>query len=230
MHIGLIGGIGPAATMHYYRHLVRRHEAAGRRLELTIVQGDVHTLAANAVAGEAGAQAAEFVALTGRLKSAGAEAVAITSIGGHFCLAAFEPVSPLPVLNVVPAIASGLRESGIGKVGLIGTAVAMTSGIYGGLVGIETVIPDGEDLQSVHDAYIALAKAGAVTEAGREILLRVGRDLVERQGAQAVLLAGTDLFLAFEDRDPGYPVIDGALLHVGAIARASMDGLSAYSA
>ena len=230
MHIGLIGGIGPAATTHYYHHLVRRHEAAGRRLELTIVQADVHTLAANAVAGEAGAQAAEYVALTGRLKAAGAEAVAITSIGGHFCFHAFEPISPLPVLNIVPALAEGLRERGLGKVGLIGTEVAMTSGIYGGLAGIETVIPDGEDLQSVHDAYIALAKAGAVTEAGREILLRVGRDLVERQGAQAVLLAGTDLFLAFEDRDPGYPVIDGALLHVGAIARASMDGLAAYSA
>ena len=30
MHIGLIGGIGPAATEFYYRHLVRRHEAEGR--------------------------------------------------------------------------------------------------------------------------------------------------------------------------------------------------------
>ena len=230
MHIGLIGGIGPAATEHYYRHLVRRHEAAGRRLELTIVHADVHTLAANAVAGEIGAQAAEFVALTGRLKAAGAEAVAITSIGGHFCLDAFGPVSPLPVLSVVPAIAAGLRDSGIGRVGLIGTAVAMTSGIYGGLAGIETIIPKGDDLQAVHDAYFALAKVGAVTEAGRELFFRMGRDLIERQGAEAVLLAGTDLFLAFEDRDPGYPVIDGALLHVGAIARASMGGLAAYPA
>ena len=230
MHIGLIGGIGPAATEFYYRHLVRHHEVAGRRLELTIVHADVRTLAANAVAGEAGAQAAEFVALTGRLKAAGAEAVAITSIGGHFCFHAFEPVSPLPALNIVPALAEGLRERGIGKVGLIGTTVAMTSGIYGGLTGIETVIPDGDNLQAVHDAYVALAIAGAVTEAGRGILFQMGRDLVERQGAEAVLLAGTDLFLAFEDRDPGYPVIDGALLHVGAIARASVGGFAAYPA
>ena len=230
MHIGLIGGIGPAATAHYYRHLVRHHEAAGRRLELTIVHADAHTLAANATVGDAAVQAADFAGLTARLKAAGAGAVAITSIGGHYCFQAFEPVSPLPALNVVPAIAAGLSERGIGKIGLIGTAVAMTSGIYGGLAGIETVIPEGDDLQAVHDAYIALARAGAVTEAGREILFRMGRDLVERQGAEAVLLAGTDLFLAFEDRDPGYPVIDGALLHVGAIARASMDGLAGYPA
>ena len=230
MHIGLIGGIGPAATAHYYRHLVQHHEAAGRRMELTIVHADAHGLAANAEAGDAQAQAAVFVGLTERLKAAGAGAVAISSIGGHYCFCAFEPISPLPALNVVPAIAAGLSERGIGKIGLIGTAVAMTSSIYGGLAGVETAIPEGDDLKAVHDAYIALARAGAVTEAGRNILFRIGRDLVERQGAEAVLLAGTDLFLAFEDRDPGYPVIDGALLHVGAIARASTDGLAAYPA
>jgi aspartate racemase len=33
MHIGLIGGIGPAATEFYYRRLVRAFAAAGRKLE-----------------------------------------------------------------------------------------------------------------------------------------------------------------------------------------------------
>ena len=228
MHIGLIGGIGPAATEYFYRHLVRRHEAAGRHLELTIVHAHVHTLAANAMAGKAAAQAAEFAALTARLKGAGAEAVAITSIGGHFCFDEFAPISPLPVLNVAPAIAAGLRARGIRKIGLIGTAVAMTSGIYGALSDIGTMIPEGDDLQTANDVYIALARAGAVSEDGRATLFRIGRDLVERQGAEAVLLAGTDLFVAFEGHDPGYPTIDGALLHVDAIARASMDGLEAY--
>ncbi|MDE0254211.1 MAG: aspartate/glutamate racemase family protein [Rhodospirillaceae bacterium] len=228
MHIGLIGGIGPAATEFYYRHLVRRHEAEGRPMELTIVHAHVHTLAANAIAGRAEAQAREYAALTARLKGAGAEAVAITSIGGHFCFDEFEPVSPLPVLNVAPAIAAGLRARGIRKIGLIGTAVAMTSGIYGALSDIGTVIPEGGDLQTTNDVYIALARAGAVSEEGRATLFRIGRDLVERQGAEAVLLAGTDLFVAFDGRDPGYPTIDGALLHVDAIARASMFGLAAY--
>ncbi|MDE0716902.1 MAG: aspartate/glutamate racemase family protein [Rhodospirillaceae bacterium] len=228
MHIGLIGGIGPAATEFYYRHLVRRHEAEDRRLELTIVHAHVHTLAANAIAGRAEAQAREYAALTARLKVAGAEAVAITSIGGHFCFDEFAPVSPLPVLNVAPAIAAGLRARGVARIGLIGTAVAMTSGIYGALSDIGTVIPEGDDLQTTNDVYIALARAGAVSEDGRATLFRIGRDLVERQGAEAVLLAGTDLFVAFEGHDPGYPTIDGALLHVDAIARASMDGLEAY--
>ena len=36
MHIGLIGGIGPAATEFYYRGLIDRHAKSGTRLELTI--------------------------------------------------------------------------------------------------------------------------------------------------------------------------------------------------
>ena len=45
MHIGLIGGIGPAATEFYYRHLTRAHARADRALELTIVHAQVRDLA-----------------------------------------------------------------------------------------------------------------------------------------------------------------------------------------
>jgi aspartate racemase len=38
MHIGLIGGIGPAATEFYYRGLIDRHAKSGTRLELTIAE------------------------------------------------------------------------------------------------------------------------------------------------------------------------------------------------
>ena len=47
MHIGLIGGIGPAATDYYYRGLIEGHTAAGRRLELTIAHADARELVAN---------------------------------------------------------------------------------------------------------------------------------------------------------------------------------------
>ena len=38
MHIGLIGGIGPAATDFYYRGLIDRHVAAGVPLDVTICE------------------------------------------------------------------------------------------------------------------------------------------------------------------------------------------------
>ena len=47
MHIGLIGGIGPAATEFYYRGLIDRHAAAGTTLDLTIAHADVREMSRN---------------------------------------------------------------------------------------------------------------------------------------------------------------------------------------
>ena len=44
MHIGLIGGIGPAATEYYYRGLIARHTRSGTALDLTIAHADVREL------------------------------------------------------------------------------------------------------------------------------------------------------------------------------------------
>ena len=40
MHIGMIGGIGPAATEFYYRNLIKAYKAANKKLELTIVHAE----------------------------------------------------------------------------------------------------------------------------------------------------------------------------------------------
>lgn len=44
MHIGLIGGIGPAATDFYYRRLIAAFAARAQPLEVTIVHADTPTL------------------------------------------------------------------------------------------------------------------------------------------------------------------------------------------
>jgi aspartate racemase len=222
MHIGLIVGIGPAATEFYYRHLARAHAAAGRPMELTMANAEVGDLARNMAEGTPERQAAIFARLTERLKVAGADAVAITSIGGHFCVKHFEPLAVLPILSIIPALNAEFATRGLRRVGMLGTRVAMESHIYGGITSAELVVPEGEDFQATHDAYVALAMAGEATDAQRDVLFRIGRDLCRKQGAEAVLLAGTDLFVAFEGRNCGFPTIDGAMVHVHAITRASL--------
>lgn len=41
------------------------------------------------------------------------------------------------------------------------------------------------------------------------------------RGAEAIVLAGTDLCLAFDNQEPGYLVLDSALIHVDAIYEAA---------
>src|SRR5262245_35593613 len=222
MHIGLIGGIGPAATEFYYRNIARAHVAAGRAMELTIVHADTRELLQNMSDNAPEKQAEVFLRFTRRLQAAGAEAVAVTSMAGHFCIRELEALSPLPVINAIPEIEAELVNRGLRRVGLLGTRVVMQSRLYGGVSALEVVIPQGESLDATHDAYIAMATAAQADDQQRELLFSVGNDLCRKQGAEAVVLAGTDLFLAFEGRECGFPTIDSARVHIDALVRESM--------
>jgi aspartate racemase len=217
MHIGLIGGIGPAATEFYYRGLVARHRAFEMPLELTIVHADLRDLQANAARGDKARQADIFLKLVERLAAAGADAAAITSIGGHFCVNELAALSPLPLLNAIPAIARAIEAKGLKTVGLLGTRTVMGSRLYGGIASAKVIAPEGAALDAAHAAYVGMAGAAIASEDQRRTVFDLGRQLVEEQGADVVLLAGTDLFLAFDGNDCGFPVLDCAEIHMDAI-------------
>lgn len=224
MHIGLIGGIGPAATDFYYRGLIDRHTDRGTVLDLTIAHADARQMTGNLAIKDTKAQAEIFARLIHRMAAAGAEAAAVTSMGGHFCAKDLEAISPLPLVNAIPAVNEGLRARGLKRVGIIGTRNVMESGLYGGITSVEVVRPEGEKLGQIHDAYVAMAVPGHVTEVQRGLFFRIGAELCRDQGAEAIVLGGTDLFLAFAGQDPGFPVIDCADIHVEAIYARSVSG------
>jgi aspartate racemase len=224
MHIGLIGGIGPAATEFYYRGLIDRHTRAGTQLDLTIAHADVREMGANLMAGAAQAQAEIFAGLLGRLAAAGVELAAVTSMGGHFCIRELLPISPLPLVNAIPEVDTAIRARGLGTVGIIGTRVVMETGLYGGITAARIVRPEGDALDEVHTAYITMAGEGRVTDAQRRAFFATGRRLCQAQNAEAVVLGGTDLFLAFAGQDCGFPTLDCADIHVDALYRRSVAG------
>jgi aspartate racemase len=216
MHIGLIGGIGPAATDFYYRGLVDRHRAAGIPLDCTIAHADVGTMGRNLADGRRAEQAAIFAGLIERMKKAGAETAAVTSMGGHFCIDELLPISPLPLVHGIRAVAASIEKSGRKKIGVLGTRLVMETKLYGSIASAELIAPDGDRFGQVGDAYSAMAGIGRVTDDQRQIFFTAGRELMAR-GAEAIMLGGTDLFLAFVGQPPSFPLVDCADIHVDAI-------------
>lgn len=77
--------------------------------------------------------------------------------------------------------------------------------------------PDGR-IDELGQLYQELAVAGYCSPGVRQTLVQAGQSMVRDQGAEAVVLAGTDLNLAFDGADPGYPVIDALDVHVALLA------------
>ena len=130
MQIGLIGGIGPAATDFYYRSLIEKFASEDADLDMTIVHADASTLVKNLMDDNKDAQVSIYNGLTKRLKNAGAECVAITSIAGHFCIEKFVAKSVLPIVDLLSCVQAEVENKGYKKIGILGTKPVMESKFY----------------------------------------------------------------------------------------------------
>ena len=186
------------------------------------MHADVQEMSRNLANRDVRKQADIFVALVRRLAAAGAGVAAITSMGGHFCIRELELMSPLPMVNAIPEVNAEIRRRNLKTVGILGTRMVMETRLYGAISSAAVVVPEGEALDEVHKNYAEMATAGRVTDAQRRTFFTAGEDLYRNRGAEVILLGGTDLFLAFQGHDCGFPVLDCAEVHVEALYKKSV--------
>jgi aspartate racemase len=219
MQIGLIGGIGPAATDYYYRSLIAEFASRQEVLDLTIVHADTPTLLDNLERNDVEAQVAIYSRLTDRLVSVGAECVVVTSIAGHFCIDTFKKVSPLHVVDMLTEVNEAIKARKLDRVGILGTRTVMETRFYSGISTAEVIPPSGNTLDNVHLAYVEMATSGSVTSSQRAVFDSACEQLFEEAEVDAIMLGGTDLALVYDDRQTDFPLVDCAAIHVKAVVQ-----------
>lgn len=217
MHIGLIGGIGPVATSLYYKRITQRCSERGLRLELTMVHADIATLLDNQAHGDTAAQLTIYTRLTQRLRAAGADRLVVPSISGHFCLSGTDDELPLPIIDLIESVNDILVQKQYSRVGILGTHEAMATRLYGRLDVAHIVELNDQSMADVHAAYVAMASRGFATDKERTVIENAYDELVHSQGAETVILGGTDLALVFDERSDRQNVLDCAATHIEAI-------------
>lgn len=222
MHIGLIGGIGPAATDYYYQRIIKAFEAAGQDLDLTTVHASSRTLLGNLAANNIDEQVEIYMRVTDRLVKASADCVVVTSIAGHFCIEEFKNRAPLPVIDMITETNAAVGKLGYEKIGIMGTRTVMENRFYGGITSAELIPPEGNLLDAVHEAYVTMAASGNVTEEQRQTFASACNGLMGEQGAEAIMLGGTDLALVYQEDHSAFPVIDCAAIHCDAVVKRAL--------
>jgi aspartate racemase len=204
-NLGLIGGLGPGATVHYYRELAKAE--AG---EMLIVHADMARALGHVERGDRIGLADYFARLIERLAHGGAEVAAISAITPHICIRELQKISALPLVNIIEEVGAEIRSRGYRRVALFGTRFVVESRMFGMLEGVEVVIP--AQVEAIHQAYMQTVDGG--TE-GRATLSRIARELP----VDAIVLAGTDLALIFDETNTDFVHVDGAKVHIQAIVR-----------
>jgi len=164
---------------------------------------------------------AEFVQ---RLADAGAEMVAISAVMPYVAAPMLRDLSPLPIIDMAAATSDALAACGIKRVALFGTRAVIQNRLFGWLAGVEVVTPRPDEIEHLHQICLAaVERAGRTTEL-REELVRIGRDLVERERLDAIVLAATELAPLFDGQaSPGFSAVNCAWLHIQAVAHVACE-------
>jgi aspartate racemase len=216
--LGLIGGLGPGATVHYYRELVAAHEKLARVPRLLIAHADIHRVYAAVTAKDFDGLARYLAGLIAQLAAGGAEVTAIVAATPHICADRLVALSPLPLVNMLTEVADVVHARGLKHVALLGTRFTVETRMFGCLGDIEVLKPQADEIDMIHRIYTEFV-AGRGSNAQTEELRKLAQTFIARDRAQAVLIAGTDLSMVFTESNAGFPMIDCAGVHIDAIVR-----------
>jgi len=218
--LGIIGGIAPVTTIDYYRWLIagwRERVPNGSYPGILINSIDLSRVVTLVTTGRLDELADWLVREVGRLAAGGAEVALIAANTPHIVFDAVASRSPIPLISIVEASAEETVRRGFGRVGLLGTRFTMEGSFYRDVFarnGIDLLAPEPEDLTFVHEAYMKELIPGTFRpETRAQVLVIVDR--LREAGAEAVLLAGTELSPLLDGvENPALPLLDTGRIHV----------------
>jgi len=213
--LGLVGGLGPGATVHYYNGLIAAHKAQGRVARMLIAHADVDHGRPLAEAGKLDELARYLNGFIDATAAGGAEMAAIVAVTPHICSAQLLPLLRIPLIDMVATVADELRARGLKRIALLGTRSTVQSRMFGRL-GVDVVMPKPEEIDFINNAYLDVVYDRSTPET-IDRLRETAHTLIRRDGAESVLLAGTDLSMVLNEENAGFPTLDCAGEHIKAI-------------
>src|SRR3954454_6697884 len=195
--LGLVGGLGPGATVHYYRGLLAAHAAQGCVARMLIAHADVDHGRPLAEAGKLDELARYLNGFFDAMAAGGAEMAAIVAVTPHICSAQLLPLLKIPLIDMVATVAEAIRARGLKRIALFGTRSTVKSRMFGRL-GVDVVMPSPDEIDFIHNSYLDVVYDRSTPEK-IDRLRELAHTLVKRDGAESVLLAGTDLSMVLSE-------------------------------
>jgi aspartate racemase len=221
--VGIIGGIGPEATVEYYRAVIasyRQQRPDGSYPPIIINSIDVTKLLDWMDKNQLPEVTEYLVDELKKLARAGADFGIISANTPHIVFDEVQQRSTIPLISIVEATCAEARKRGISKVALIGTRFTMQAKFYADVFsreGIALVTPQEKEQTYIHEKYLGELLKGSFLPATRDRLLQIIHRMKEEQQIQGVILGGTELPLILrEDQACGIRLLDTTRIHVQA--------------
>ncbi|HWM65860.1 MAG TPA: amino acid racemase [Steroidobacteraceae bacterium] len=203
--LGVVGGVGPAATVDFLRKVVRNTPAHRDQdhLKILVEQNPQIPDRTAHLLGRGPDPTLALYATCKRLQAGQADLIAIPCNTAHAFVGLIQPHLDIPIINMLDATVSHVRKSfpGLKDVGLLATTGTLSSGIYHRALqsqGLHEVVPPPALQERMMEAIYGSRgiKAGFTSGQCVDDIHAVIDELVSR-GVEVVILGCTELPLLF---------------------------------
>lgn len=221
--VGVIGGMGPEASVLFYQRLTAATAAGSDQEHLHVIIDSNSKIPDRTESIREGSSATldAIVVSARRLQVMGAQIIAMPCNSAHYWYPQISIRIDIPLIHMIEEVFKSIMVSGPGRVGLLATSGTVSSGVYSKASGdVELILPDEENQERVHRAIYSIKGA-----AGQE-MLGIRADLLEvveglrGRGAEGIILGCTEIPIVIGQKDVGeLPVFDSTQILVEATLR-----------
>ncbi len=212
--IGVLGGMGPAATADFYQKIIRATPAKADQdhLKVLIFSNPQVPDRTAAIRGEGPDPLPVLIASAQVLIQGGADLITIPCVTAHQYYDGIQQAVPVPILHLigetVTAVAAEYpRVHRLGLLATTGTLQARLFERYFEPRGFVLVAPEsGIQASCVMEAIYAVKRGDPKETAGR--LIRQAAEHLQGLGSEAILAGCTEVPLILQDGDLPVPFID----------------------
>lgn len=224
--VGILGGMGPAATVDLFDAIVRCTPARTDQEHLHILVNNDPSIPDRTAAILYGGPdpRPRLIAAAQLLQRMGAELIAMPCNTAHYYWADVQAAISVPLLNMIAETAQAVASlpQRVGRVGILGTSATLCTGLYQDALrslGLVPVEPDDHEIAQAMAAIFGI-KAGQDRQHAKALLTEAGCGLIGR-GAQALLLGCTEIPLVLHDGDLPVPLVSSTRTLAEAVVRAA---------
>ena len=224
--IGIIGGLGPEATIDYYKEIINAFK--NEKGDLNYPEIIIYSV-----------NMSEFLSLMKEkkydqvttlllekiegLKRTGAEFAVLSANTPHLLFDRIKEKCGIPMISIVEATCNESLKRGYKRTGLFGTGFTMEASFFTDIFkeqGIDVIMPDKKDRDLINHRLFSEIELGIFKDDTRLMLIGIIEKMVQEQHIDSLILGCTEFPLILKESSyAGIPMLNTTKIHVDAIVK-----------
>jgi len=222
--VGIVGGIGPEATVDYYQSIISKfQEKIGSKEdlpELFINSINMYKMFSMLTNGETEEVINYLSDAVQKLESVGADFVVMCGNTPHIVFEQIQQKVQVPMISIVEETYLKAQDLRLRKIGLIGTKFTMENDFFIKPFisnNIEMVVPNQSEQDYIHRKIVEELENGIVNKETKEGFLGIINQMMDRDNIQGIILGCTELPMIIKNEDLTIHLLNTAEIHINKI-------------